>query len=152
MTPLALSPEVIAKRRAYLAKRRWPRDDIERKHDAFQLFGGMGSPGYITCDGRILIDADEIWEAPGLREANSDDEVIAMLTVGAKNTGIVELLGLIPPKPADAVVCPLCNGSRWWHLPGAKRGAEPIVCLLCRGRGWATQAMIDARPDLAPFR
>lgn len=68
MTPLALSPEVIAKLRAYLAKRRWPVDDIEREHDAFMLFRGMGPARYLTSDGRILIDGDDIWEPRGVRE------------------------------------------------------------------------------------
>ena len=146
MTPLALSADVIAKLCAYRAARKRPVDDIERDHDAVMLFGGMGSPGYITTDGRILIDADEFWESPaGVREANSDDEVIAMLTVGAKTTGIEELLDLIPAAPPEAIRCPMCKGSRWYERLGT-------ICLLCRGRSWATQAMIDARPDLASLR
>lgn len=124
-------------------------DDVERDHDAVTLFGGFGPPGYITFDGRILIGPDEIWHEPVVREAKNDDEIIAMLSIGAKTTGIAELLELIPAAPSDAMTCPVCKGSRWWHVPGSARDASPIVCLLCRGRGRATQAMIDARPDLA---
>lgn len=151
MTPLALSGALIAKLRAFRAARRVPVDQVERDYDAVMLFGGMGPPGYLTMTGRILIGPDEFWGEPVVRDAKNDDEVIAMLVVGAKQTAIAELLDLTPAKPDDAVECPLCRGSRWWLLPGTVKGG-PIICVLCSGRGWATQAMLDARPDLAPLR
>ena len=124
-----------------------PVDEVEREHDAVRVYGGMGAPGYIAVDGRILIGPDELGDEPVVREAN-DDEMIAILVIGAKVTRIDELLELVPAAPTDAMMCPLCGGSRWWHMPGAAHSASPIICLLCRGRSWATQAMIDARPDI----
>ena len=85
-----------------------------------------------AIDGRILEDSrgwdgDEIVELSGGR-AN------AALVVGAKKTGIADLLSLIEPPPAGSKVCARCKGTRM---------AEPIEgfghefpCEACGSRGW----------------
>ena len=124
-----------------------PVDEVEREHDAVMLHGGLGACGYLALDGRILIGPDEFGDEPVVREAKDDDEAIAILVIGAKVTGIDELFELVPAAPADAMICPVCSGSRWWQVPGGAADAR-IICPLCRGRAWATQAMFDANPNL----
>lgn len=131
MIPLPVSPELLAKLSALRDAR--GADEVEREHDAFLIDPGLGAI-WLTRDGRILWD--DIGPE-GILEVTSDNDVITSLVAGAKKTGLTELLELIPPAPADAVVCPECDGTRW-----GKR--IKVVCLLCRGRGWATTEMIEA--------
>jgi hypothetical protein len=132
--PLKLSPELLAKLRAHRDRSTW--DAVERKHDAFLIDPGLGA-SWITSDGRILIEtySDDPLD---VEEVKNDNLVIAVLVVGAEKTRITELLDLLPPRPPDALDCPLCEGKRFMT------GRLPIICLICSGRGWATRAMIDA--------
>jgi len=132
--PLPLSPALLAKLRANRARRNL--DEVEREHDAFLLDPGLGPAVYLTSEGRLLADNTAFF-GDTIEELTKDEDVIPYLVVGARKTGVVELLELVPPAPADAVVCPMCEGSRYWQV-------IRMVCLLCRGRSWATRAMIDA--------
>jgi hypothetical protein len=111
--------------------------EVEDAHDAFLLDPGMGPMVYLTAKGHVLIDGRS-WDGEPLREA-SEDEAIAALVVGARKTGIAELVDLIPHPPADAVSCPMCKESRYAEIV---EGCE-MVCPLCRGRGWALPSMLD---------
>ncbi len=93
------------------------RQEVEEKHDAFLLDAGMGPMTYITSNGRVLLDF-RTWDGEPLREACDSDEETACIVVGAKKTGIEELLQLLPSCPADASVCPKCSGARWCGLTG----------------------------------
>jgi hypothetical protein len=111
--------------------------EVEDEHDAFLLDPGMGPMLYITSDGRILTDGRS-WDDEPLREATDDEAIVAIL-VGAKKTGISDLIGLLPPKPSGTVTCPTCAGTRFAKIPGLKTndGREPdFVCFKCKGRGW----------------
>ncbi len=109
---------------------------VEDQHDAFLLDPGMGPMAYLTSDGRVLWD-ERSWDGDEVHEV-SGHEALATIVVGAKKTGITELLSLLPPAPDGASLCPKCDGERWATVaPGA---GPRLVCLLCGGRGWAMPA------------
>ena len=109
--------------------------EVEDEHDAFLLDQGSGPMTYLTADGRVLLDGRS-WDGSALREA-TDDEAIAALVSGATKTGLLGLLALVPPCPAEGSTCPLCHGGRRAQpYPGI--GPER-VCLLCHGRGWVIE-------------
>lgn len=106
--------------------------ETEAQYDAFLIDPGMGPMTYLTADGRVLLDFRS-WDGDEVREA-TEDEAIMALVVGAKKTGVPQLLDLIPPSPNGGSECPMCHGTRW---------AEPVpnfgsttVCITCSGRGW----------------
>ena len=102
--------------------------EVENKYNAFLLDPGMGPMTYIISDGRILSDY-RTWDGEGIQFETSLDRVIPVLRIGAKNTGIVSLLDLIPPLE-DGALCSTCQGTRWFKLQNGE-----IVCPTCRGRG-----------------
>jgi hypothetical protein len=102
--------------------------EVEEKYDAFLLDPGMGPMTYITSDGRILSDS-RTWDGEGIEFATSLVEVISALVVGAKKTGIVSLLDLIPALE-NGMQCSTCHGTGWFPF-----GDSEIVCPTCSGRG-----------------
>ena len=133
--PLPLSPELLAKLRAMRERRK--ADEVEREHDAFLIDPGMGAI-WLTSDGRILWEKD-FDDPTSVYEVTDENLVITSLVAGAGKTGISELLDLLPPRPADAVTCPMCEGSRRWRPTETTN----FICWLCNGRSWATSAMIE---------
>lgn len=115
--------------------------EVEDQHDAFLLDPGMGPMTYLTSDGRVLLDF-RTWDGAELREASGLDEEIASVVVGAKKTGISDLLSLLPAVPAEGADCPKCGGERWAEL--APGDGLALICILCNGRGWATPSTIAA--------
>ena len=113
-------------------------DQVEAQYDAFLIDPGMGPMTYLTADGRIIFD-NRTWDDGDLTFATSLNEAAAALVVGARKTGIVELIDLIPSLP-DALPCPKCQGKRW-AKPFASFEHD-IVCILCHGRGEATEARV----------
>lgn len=114
--------------------------EVEDREDAFLLDPGMGPMTYLTTDGRVLED-HRSWDGDGLREATFDD-AIAALVVGAKKTGLVDLLNLLPVCPDDGSPCAHCEGERWDK--SLRDLGLQIICGLCRGRGWMTSALLEA--------
>jgi hypothetical protein len=104
-------------------------DDVIEGNDAFLLDPGLGPAFYLTSDGRVLVDMRE-WNGGPIREA-SETEALAALVVGAKKTGVVALLSLLPEPPEDAQSCPLCHGDHYLVSQG-----ERWICPKCSGRGW----------------
>jgi hypothetical protein len=102
--------------------------EVEDRYDAFLLDPGMGPMTYITSDGRILRDS-RTWDGEGIQFETSLDGVISALVVGAKKTGFVSLLDLIPPLE-NGTRCSTCHGTRWFHSQIGE-----VVCPTCRGRG-----------------
>lgn len=109
-------------------------DEVERQYDAFLLDPGMGPMTYLTADGRVLFDMRG-WDGDSVVEATTAYEVNAALIVGAKKTGIVELLDLIPKAPPGSRTCPRCDGTRM--APLAPQAPPPeFPCRQCDARGW----------------
>jgi len=102
--------------------------EVEGKYDAFLLDPGMGPMTYITSDGRILRDS-RTWDGQGIQFETSVDGVIPALVIGAKKTGIISLLDLIPPLE-DGAQCSTCQGTRWFKIQKGE-----VVCPICHGRG-----------------
>jgi len=108
-------------------------DDIERTYDAFLLDPGVGPPTYLAADGRILWD-DDMWGVEPTR-----GEAYAAIVVGARKTGVRDLLKLLPPRPPSAASCGECGGSGRFKVGGATLGDEQpssLLCPTCRGIGW----------------
>jgi hypothetical protein len=106
--------------------------EVEDAHDAFLLDPGMGPMLFITAQGRILVDGRS-WEGEPLREATAEEAIVAILA-GASNTGIAELMTLLPPKPPGGQECPTCAGRRRAPAPGTS--GTSFVCWDCNGLGW----------------
>ncbi|MFT3772616.1 MAG: hypothetical protein QM820_45070 [Minicystis sp.] len=107
-------------------------DEIEGAYDAFLLDPGMGPMTYLTADGRILQD-ERGWDGDSIVEVTGYD-AHAALVVGARKTGIAELLDLMPAAPDGAVACPKCKGTRIAELaPGMGLN---FPCAACDCRGW----------------
>ena len=98
-----------------------PADEIESAHDAFLLDPGLGPPTYLAADGRILWD-DDSWGVEPTR-----GEAYAAIVVGARKTGLRDLLRLLPPRPPGTPDCGESNGT-------GRLGAA--LCSVCRGVGW----------------
>jgi hypothetical protein len=98
-----------------------PADEIESTHDAFLLDPGLGPPTYLAADGRILWD-DDSWGVEPTR-----GEAYAAIVVGARKTGLRDLLRLLPPRPPGTPDCGECNGT-------GRLAAG--LCSACRGVGW----------------
>jgi hypothetical protein len=105
-------------------------DEVEARYDAFLLDPGMGPMTYLTTDGRVLLDMRG-WDGDGIVEAEGHD-VNAALLVGAKKTGIAQLLELIPKAPPGSRTCPVCAGKRL--APFGPKLEFP--CRECSARGW----------------
>jgi len=119
------------------AERRWA-DEVTQFKDTVCLFPGLGTPLYLTRDGRIL--AGPCWpdDPPETRPA-TDDEAVGGLVLGAKQFDCSELLTLLPPRPQEAKTCPQCTGTRWLGLRGADGKAFEVICPQCSGRGWTVR-------------
>jgi hypothetical protein len=113
--------------------------EVEEEMDAFLLDPGMGPMTYLTSDGRVIFD-NRSWDGSELEFAETLDDAIPALVVGAKKTGIAALLGVIPPL-SGAESCPKCDGRRW-AKPAAELAAE-IVCPVCRGRGQVDHRLLS---------
>jgi len=124
--PFALSDSVVEQLRAVQARRAHT-DDVIEQNDAFLLDPGLGPALYLTSDGRVLVDYRE-WNGSPVREATPEEAIIA-LVIGARKTGVAELLSLLPPPPADAQTCPICQGTHY-------AGEQKWMCPKCSGRGW----------------
>jgi hypothetical protein len=108
-------------------------DDIERAYDAFLLDPGVGPPTYLAADGRILWD-DDRWGVEPTR-----GEAYAAIVVGARKTGVRDLLRLLPPRPPGAPTCRECGGGGRFKVGGPTIGEEQpslLLCPACRGIGW----------------
>jgi len=87
---------------------------------------------YLTSDGRVLTNQPASGEFDDSLKEADDDFAISVIVRAARQTGIEQLLDLIPRTPDSATVCASCNGSRSAPL-------EP-VCRACSGRGWVQSA------------
>lgn len=71
-----------------------------------------------------------------------------------KNKDIDEYIQeIIPTKPPDALICPICNGSKeaptksTFTSSGKRAGSMVAICLTCKGRGWITKQQTQEAGD-----
>jgi hypothetical protein len=118
--------------RAYVGAMDAWEQELEVAHDAFLLDPGMGPMLYLTADGRVLEDSRG-WDGDSVVELDGE-KANAAIVIGARKTGIVELLELLPAPPKGSTTCPKCRGTRMCEpVPGF--GAEH-PCTACGSRGW----------------
>lgn len=114
-------------------------DRITEAEDAIVMTLGMGAAMYLTLDGRIIIDEDDLWlektEPP--RQAKDEKEMFAAVIIGARRRNAPELLSLLPPRPDNACSCQDCAGNGWRQF-GIDTDGNPveIICMSCGGIGW----------------
>lgn len=108
-------------------------DPVERAFDAFCLDPGLGTPTYLTVDGRILWD-DLGWGTEGTR-----GDALASIRVGAKKSGIDALLALLPARPKAATTCRRCRGTGWDHV---EERPAPWICPACAAVGWTDASLV----------
>jgi hypothetical protein len=115
-------------------------DGIMERHDAFMLDPGLGPPVYLSSDGRVIWD-DDGWGVVGTRA-----DALSSILAGVKRTGILELLSLLPPRPAVSVNCPECSASGWFDAHGQLRDVSghpySVVCMNCAGLGWTAPSLV----------
>ncbi len=114
-------------------------DQVEREYDAFLLDPGMGPMTYLAADGRIIVDS-RTWDGEGITFESSLDMAVVAVVVGAKKTGVSELLAIIPRLDAGST-CPRCRGSRWAQLSLANDVEVP--CRMCFGRGEVDERLVS---------
>ena len=84
---------------------------------------------FLTPDGEVISTGYEPGELERSRESQ---DVLNTLAWGAERYPLLE--ALIPERPQDSKVCPLCDGLGGygnWML--SKR---PAICVCCSGLGW----------------
>jgi hypothetical protein len=125
---------------ARVKERGWG-DHITERDLAVCLFAGLGTPIYLTREGRLLVGPCWPDDPPELREAK-EDEAMGAFVIGARKFGRPELLTLLPTRPPTASTCVLCTGSRWVRIGRPVGGQETgeILCPECAGRGWRVGA------------
>jgi hypothetical protein len=136
-----LSPELLA---ALRATRPWCdyEDRLSWEHDAFLLDPRDDQSCYLSADGRLL------WLERQASLAATRGRALAALVVGARQTGVTELLALLPARSAAAETCAPCRGagfrsggppeaSRQSQTHASEGGAEQ-VCQRCAGLGWTS--------------
>ena len=134
-----LSPELLAGLRA---TRAWCdyEDRVIWEHDAFLLDPRDDEPCYLSADGRLL------WLERQASLAPTRGRVLAALVAGARQTGVTELLALLPARSGPAETCAACRGAGFRptaeqdgrgqaHASGSD--AEQ-VCQACAGLGWTS--------------
>jgi hypothetical protein len=132
---VVLPCSVVSALREHQARSGWV-DEVTQSQDAFVLFGGMGSPLYVTSRGLFLVGADE-GDSFLYREA-TEDEAVSALVIGAARTGVVGLLALAPEVPTHANECSFCGGSRWHPIKSVEGEWPIVICPQCYGRGWVS--------------
>jgi len=111
-------------------------DKIAESENAVVMTLGMGVAMYLTLDGRVIIDEDDLWLDKPMppREAKDEKEMLAAVNIGAKIRKTPELLSLLPERPIEALDCKSCEGKGW------KKFTETFefICMECGGVGWVT--------------
>lgn len=133
-----IPPDLLAALRARRG-RRGESDPIEDQYDAFLLDPGLGPPTYLTAGGRIL------WQEDGWGVKASRAEVYIAITAGAKKSGILKLLTLLPRAPLEAKPCGECDGTGMFTDHGQFKSITgeliSIACWQCGTLGWRSPSL-----------
>jgi hypothetical protein len=98
------------------------------------LKAGCGHAAFLRLDGRVF--AENYGEGLGPVALTDARDIASVIVRWAGDIAAPELVELLPAKPADAVVCGVCRGSRW--LPTAIMAHDdgrPLCCPRCCGLG-----------------
>jgi hypothetical protein len=106
----------------------------ELEEPAVWLQTDFSTSFYLTRGGRILV-TDAFEPDVRAREA-TEGETWSALILGARR--FPQLLDLLPSRPADALDCGKCQGTRWWTMPARDLNGKEIriICPDCSGKGW----------------
>ncbi|MCA9093779.1 MAG: hypothetical protein KDA68_09855 [Planctomycetaceae bacterium] len=128
--------ELVPALRALRARQTDWRELIERE-DVVHLFYGLGPAGFLTFDGRIIVDSSDWIPSEGTYEVEDTEPETAWkgFRIAAKNFHCPELLQLLPTEPREAIPCPVCHGHGMMKF---KRENQPDMELICgcHGLGW----------------
>jgi hypothetical protein len=93
------------------------------------LWAGGGHAAYLGLDGRVHYENyGEGFDTVVLTDLRA---VASNIVRYAADIGLPELIDLLPAAPLSAVVCRLCEGSRWESVESTR-----WCCRRCRGLGW----------------
>ena len=108
-------------------------DPVKGPLDVFLLDPGLGPATFLTRDGCVVWE-DDWGVAPIMTQA------YAAIIVGAKKTGVRELLDLLPVRSDACEDCGECRGSGWLELGAGATETSGlpfrIVCTKCGGLGF----------------
>lgn len=123
-----VAPEIIVRLTEEQARSGGPGSGYAVDPGYLNVFGTIGCVLLLTPAGKVLVDHHD---DEGIVEATPEEREFAHVRAAS---GHPELRALMPPRPADAVDCPLCHGAGSVPLPDGHRvfcGAEQ-----CNSRGW----------------
>jgi hypothetical protein len=94
-----------------------------------------GHAAYLGTDGRIHYE--NFGEGKDKVVLTDPRDVASTIVKCAGDIGVPELIDVLPPRPTGAVVCRLCEGSRW-ESPASTGDPEgrPWCCRRCCGLAW----------------
>jgi hypothetical protein len=120
-----------------LAQKRNRPEHLERRLQAYHIWGTIGLDFFLTREGSILRftpgkvpDEDE----GTVEKLEQEVEVNAALT--AATPYIPELGELLPKRPSTAIDCPICHG--------AGNTGIYIICERCSSVGWIDDRICDS--------
>jgi len=79
------------------------------------------------------------WDGEDITFETSLDMAIVAVIVGAQNTGLSELLAIIPRLDAGSI-CPMCRGRR--YAPSPSGTDDDRFCFMCFGRGEVDERLV----------
>ena len=102
---------------------------LAREFHALPLGLSLWSYGFLTSEGEYI---ETEWEPKELVRSRNTPDLLRALAHAVNR--YPELAAFIPARPADALVCPLCEGTKAWgrEIPSG----EPGRCFNCAGLGW----------------
>jgi hypothetical protein len=105
---------------------------VGRRVGALPLLADLGGALLLRPDGVVL---ELEWDTPSEGAPRVASERSRRVGIGV---GVIErpwLAALLPPRPRDAVPCPMCRGERR-VFPRTARPGEWFVCGACEAQGW----------------
>lgn len=102
-------------------------------HDFYMIYPGMGSVCYMSHDGRLAWDDDDMWETPWSR---GDAYAAVRACMLRRDADFSFMSDVFPAKPADGNDCSYCKADGAITLNEGK-----LVCPMCRGLGWTSVSL-----------